>query len=214
MGKTIVLAAEYCVYTSVNGGRDNHLTLITLFGRPGAGKTTLGDELATRLGFTHMALGAMLRDEYVLREIGIEPEEMEHARTTGRTVTNPRLYPWLDARIRETGRVVVDGYPRARNSITSFDRLVRSLPTSRPVHAIVLNCPLEVSHPRLQARGRDDDDTRIPLRDNEFETVQRPLLDLLPDRVLRWDLDACQSASELFADVQRALGLGSPFPTA
>jgi adenylate kinase family enzyme len=195
-------------------GRDNHLTLITLFGRPGAGKTTLGNELAARLGFTHMALGAMLRDNYVLREIGIEPEEMERARTTGRTVTNPRLYPWLDARIRETAKVVVDGYPRAQNSLTGFNRLVHSLPTSRPVYAMILNCPLEVSHLRLQARGRDDDDARIPLRDNEFETVQRPLLDLLADRVQRWDLDASRSASDLFAEVQQALGLGSPFPTA
>ncbi|MER9618654.1 nucleoside monophosphate kinase [Mesorhizobium sp. M0207] len=188
--------------------------MITVFGRPGAGKTTLGNELAIRLGFTHMALGAMLRDADVLKQIGIEPEEMERARASGRTVTNRGLYPWLDAQIRGTDRIVVDGYPRARNSMTSFDRLVRSLPASRTVSAIVLHCSVDVSHPRLQSRGRADDDERIPLRDREFELVQRPLLNLLPNRVRRLDLDASRPTIELFTEVRRALGLNSTTSTA
>lgn len=163
--------------------------------------------LASRLGFTHMALGVMLQEVNILREIGIEPEEMERARASGRTVTNPRLYPWLDARIRETSKVVVDGYPRAENSLPSFDRLVHSLPLSRHVYAIFLYCPVEVSHPRLRNRRRVDDDGRIPFRDIEFETVQRPLLDLLPERVQRLDLDASRPAAELFAKVDSILGL-------
>ncbi|WP_442921049.1 ATP-binding protein [Mesorhizobium sp. Cs1321R2N1] len=192
----------------------HYLTLITIFGRPGAGKTTLGNEVAVRLGFTHMALGAMLRDVDVLKQIGIEPEEMERARASGRTVTNRRLYPWLDAQIRGTDRVVIDGYPRARNSISSFDRLVRSLPTSRIVSAIVLDCSVDVSHPRLHSRGRADDDGRIPLRDREFELVQRPLLNLLPNRVRRLDLDASRPTSELFTEVRHALGLNATTSTA
>ena len=51
----------------------------------------MGDELAQRYGFTHLALGSMLKKPEMLREIGIDPLEMEQAIASGRTVTNPKL---------------------------------------------------------------------------------------------------------------------------
>jgi adenylate kinase family enzyme len=183
------------------------LTLVTLFGRPGAGKSTLGDELAARYGFTHFALGAMLKNPDTLREIGIDPRDMAQAVASGRTVTSPTLYPWLDKAIHGNDRVIVDGYPRANISLAPFDALVRSLPANREIFAFVMNCPTEVSHPRLRMRGRADDDERILRRDDEFETVQMPLLAKLPPRVRRVDIDASRPAPQVFEDVQSALGL-------
>lgn len=183
------------------------MTLVTLFGRPGAGKSSVGDELAARHGFTHLALGAMLKSPDILREIGIDPLEMEQAIASGRTVTSPKLYPWLDEIIRRNDAVVVDGYPRAAISAAPFAALVQSLPPTRSVFALVMNCPTEVTHPRLRTRGRADDDERIHRRDHEFETVQTPLIAMLPSRVRRVDIDASRYQPEVVADVEGALGL-------
>ena len=167
----------------------------------------MGDELAKRYGFTHFALGAMLKSTDSLREIGIDPLEMQQAIASGRTITSPKLYPWLDEHIRGNDAVVVDGYPRAAISAAPFAALVQSLAPGRDIFALVLNCPTEVTHPRLRTRGRADDDARILLRDVEFETVQAPLVANLPPKVRRVDIDASRRAPEVFADVEGALGL-------
>lgn len=180
---------------------------MTLFGRPGAGKSTVGDELAARYGFLHLALGAMLKNPDTVREIGIDPLEMEQAIASGRTVTSPKLYPWLDEQIRGNNAVVIDGYPRAANAATPFAALVHSLPPTRDVFAFVMTCSTAVTHPRLKIRGRADDDDRILRRDNEFETVQLPLVAMLPPRVRRVDFDASRQPPQVFTDVESALGL-------
>lgn len=95
------------------------MTHIILFGRPGAGKSTIGGLLAERRGFVHLPLGKMLKDPAVLAEIGIDPDEMRAAIASGRTATSGRLYPWLDERIRATPDVVVGGCPRAERPATT-----------------------------------------------------------------------------------------------
>jgi UMP-CMP kinase len=187
----------------------NHLTLVTLFGRPGAGKSTVGEKLAACYGFTHLALGAMLRSIDTVREIGLDPLEVEQAISSGRTIKSPKLYPWLDERIRGNDAIVVDGYPRAAISAAPFAALVESLPPTRDVIALVMNCPTEVTHPRLRRRGRPDDDERILSRDDEFETVQAALVATLPPRVRHVEIDASRRTSEVFADVEAALRLVS-----
>ena len=79
----------------------------------------------------HLALGVMLKDPAVLRTIGIDPLEMREAVASGRTITNPNLYSWLDELIRAARAVVVDGYPRAAISAAPFGALVDSLPRER-----------------------------------------------------------------------------------
>lgn len=183
------------------------MTLITLFGRPGAGKSTVGDRLAAQHGFVHLALGAMLKDPQILEEIGIDPLEMEQAIASGRTVKSTKLYPWVDARIRSCAAVVVDGYPRATVSAAPFTELVESLPPDRDVFALLITCPTEITHARLNQRGRADDDERIASRDDEFERIQAPLIATLPARVKVVEIDGSREASEVFANVERALGL-------
>lgn len=84
--------------------------LVTLFGRPGSGKTTLGDTLASDHGFEHLPLGRILKMREILAEIGIDPAAMERAVAAGRTIDADLLYPWLDRRIISSpSPVVVDG---------------------------------------------------------------------------------------------------------
>lgn len=154
----------------------------------------------------------MLKDPAVLRTIGIDPAEMLEAVARGRTTTNPNLYPWLDELIRGANDVVIDGYPRAANSAVPFASLVKSLPMERDVLAILLDCPTTVTHPRLKARARADDDERVVHRDEEYERVQLPLVKLLPARVRTVKIDGSRSTPEVLADVEAVLrrtGLGA-----
>ena len=148
----------------------------------------------------------MLKDPAVLRMIGIDPIEMQDAVASGRTITSPNLYPWLDGLIRGASAVVVDGYPRAAISAAPFAALVGSLPTERDVLAILFDCPTTVTHLRLKARARADDDERVARRDEEYERVQLPLVELLPSRVRRVEVDGSRAASEVLADVEAVLG--------
>ena len=153
----------------------------------------------------------MLKNPAVLRIIGIDPVEMMEAVASGRTIINPKLYPWLDELIRGANAVVVDGYPRAAISAVPFAALVKSLPMDRDVLAILLDCPTTVTHPRLKARARADDDDRVAHRDEEYERVQLPLVKLLPSRVRQVEIDGSRASPEVLADVEAVLrrpGLG------
>lgn len=147
----------------------------------------------------------MLKDPAVQRTIGIDPVEMLEAVASGRTITNPNLYPWLDELIRGSNAVVVDGYPRAAISSVPFAALVKSLPPQRDVLAILLSCPTTITHPRLKARARADDDNRIAHRDEEYERVQLPLIELLPSRVRQVEVNGSREIPRVLADVEAVL---------
>lgn len=148
--------------------------LVTLFGRPGSGKTTLGDALAADHGFQHLPLGRMLKKAEILAEIGIDPAAMERAVVTGRTIDADLLYPWLDRQIISSrSPVVVDGYPRVASAVPHFNALAMRLAEDGAVVALHLDCPVHISEERVIARGRDDDRVvALSRRNDEFEQVQ------------------------------------------
>lgn len=183
--------------------------LITLFGRPGAGKTTVGDRLAGDLGFAHLPLGRMLKDPKVCQQIGIDFEDFQYALKTGRTIDAEVLYHWLDKQIRvSTVATVVDGYPRVASALPHFNLLARSLGVWGSVVALHLDCSPQVGESRVLARGREDDrQLAYGRRNDEFESVQRPLLDQLDPCVRRVRIDASCASEFVVEAVLQALGL-------
>ena len=72
--------------------------------------------------------------------------------------------------------------------------------------AILFDCPTTVTHPRLKVRARDDDDDeRVARRDEEYERVQLPLVESLPSRVQRVEVDGSLTAPEVLANVEAVL---------
>lgn len=175
------------------------MTVISLFGRPGSGKTSLGEILDRDHGFVHLPLGMLLKDPTIVASIGIDPEAMRMAIASGRTINSDALYPWVDAQIADSRRIVIDGYPRSASSIVPFGAMLEGLPRQRLVAAVLLDCPTDVTRPRLGRRGRSDDDERLCHRDDEYEHVQLPLLDQLPARVQVLRID---SSGELETTLQ------------
>ena len=123
-------------------------------GRPGAGKTSIGDALAERRGFSHLALGRMLRDPNILAEIGINPRAWARAVASGHTIDDDRLYSWLDRRIENAGGpVVVDGYPRVPGALPHFVRLAERLKPRGSVIALHPSCTPDVTASRINSQG-------------------------------------------------------------
>lgn len=181
-------------------------TLITLFGRPGSGKTTVGDALQEQ-GYRHLAMGRLLRDPTILADIGIDREEMKAAIASGRTIRNANLYPWLDKQIAKfPGSVIVDGYPRVASAVDSFNYLASTLLPKTTVIALHLRCPAEQAGQRVSRRGRDDDRAvDLADRNDEYDREQAPLIDLLSPSVMRIDIDASSDKAEVINAVLEAV---------
>lgn len=188
---------------------NRRIRLISLFGRAGAGKTTIGDALAAEFGFHHLPLGRMLREPDILWEIGINPDEMARAVATGRTIDADVLYPWLDIQIAASLiPVVVDGYPRIPAALPHFNALAQRLCTEGAVLALHLTCAPAIAAERVQTRGRDDDKTvDLTRRNQEFDRIQRPLLDRLDPNVSVIEIDASCHKDEVLSRVRKMLGL-------
>jgi adenylate kinase family enzyme len=102
--------------------------LVTLFGKPGAGKTTLGDFLAQHDGFQHLALSRLLQSPKFLAEVGIDSRDMHKAIAAGVTISTSGLFDWLDNTITTATRpIVVDGYPREPIALERFNLLAAKL---------------------------------------------------------------------------------------
>lgn len=184
--------------------------LVTLFGRPGSGKSTVGDGLANHFGFVHIALGRELQKADVLADIGISADSMAQAVATGRTIDDPRLYPWLDARIQASAApVVVDGYPRIASALPFFNALaVRLAGEGGQTVALHLEAARETADTRVVLRDRANDrGVGMDRRNAEFDRVQRPLLHQLTDAVRCITANAGLGEGDVLAAVATKLGL-------
>jgi adenylate kinase family enzyme len=173
------------------------LMLITLFGKPESGKTTLGDLMESQEGFLHLALSRLLKRNSFLSLVNIFPEDVEHAMNTAQTITSPFLFDWLDDTIANASRsVVIDGYPREPIALERFNSLARRLSARRQVIGVRLICPRQVAIQRLLARKRPDDRPElIDLRLNEYTTVQRPLFNHLDPCIRKIETDLTDAAA-------------------
>lgn len=183
--------------------------LITLFGPPGVGKTTVGDWLASEYGFRHYALGRLLRDPVAAARIGLDPDTIDAAIRSGRTIRSPALWRWLNTVLPMSGvSAVVDGYPREPGALGPFNELVRGLPADDRVVALHLVCSPQTSAERMMARGRSDDRPAMPARRlSQYDAVQLPLLSQLAERVEVIEVDGEADKTEVARDVAALLHL-------
>jgi adenylate kinase family enzyme len=196
--------------------------LITLFGPPGSGKTTVGDWLEACYGFLHLPVGRVLKDSSKVAEIGLDPGDVERTVRSGRTINDPRLLRWLDDAIVSSPRpVVVDGYPRVAAAVEPFNQLINGTLAATEVIALHLECSAATAAARIVQRARDDDrTTNLDDRNDEYARVQRPLLDHLAPRaqVIAIDADAeldivlarAGAALRLPARIEDMIGVHTP----
>ena len=165
--------------------------LVTLFGKPGAGKTTLGDFLAQHDGFQHLALSRLLESRHFLAKVEMilvtctRPLRQERPSTSG-------LFDWLDNTITTATRpIVVDGYPREPIALERFNLLAAKLSVmGRPVTALRLICSRVLAMERILARGRPNETTDlVAARIDNYIQIQKPLFYQLNDSIRKVETD-------------------------
>lgn len=117
---------------------------MTLLGRPGSGKTTVGRALEKKgsatLGAVHYVSGSRLLDEYIAAKRESWRTVKEN-KDSGRTA-DPRLTHQLLAERIETlegsGAVLLDGFPKSVGEVARTDGV---LPSGEVDLAILLDCP-------------------------------------------------------------------------
>lgn len=183
--------------------------LVTLFGPPGVGKSTVGDYLHSNFEFTHIAIGRLLKSPEFVQSLDLSWNKVSLALRTGATISSPQLFDWLDSQILQgSDRIVIDGYPREPNAVKRFNSFIDQLALTSEAVALHLRCSLTVSSNRLVARGRSDDiASLIARRYYEYETVQLPILSQLHTRVQLVLIDAEKSMPSIFTSVRNALRL-------
>ncbi|WP_370986705.1 nucleoside monophosphate kinase [Bradyrhizobium sp. DN5] len=161
--------------------------LVTLFGPPGSGKSTLGDHLEGSHGFTHIAIGRLLKNEAFRNQIGVSETRVMTAIQTGRTISFDPLFDWLDQTVLDLNKpIVIDGYPRESRALPRFNILANKLKGKRAVLAIHLPLTFTDSRNRLARRGRSDDTAKLAeVRYDEYINEQLPLFAELHPSVSR-----------------------------
>jgi adenylate kinase family enzyme len=128
---------------------------VTLLGRPGAGKTTVGRALAGSSGFglgkVEYVSGSVLLDDHIA---GKPPdwEALKAAKDDGRTADPELTHTLLSGRIAAFDGVEVallDGFPKAKAEIAMTETV---LPQGAVDLAVLLDCPATECIARIERR--------------------------------------------------------------
>ena len=145
---------------------------VVLAGRPGAGKGTQAELVASQMGLVHVSTGDLVRDE-VARETTLG-RALHSTLTAGRLVDDQTMLDLLARALDDIGPrrgALLDGYPRTVSQSTALDTL-------RPIDLVLeLDVPARRIIERLRARGRDDDTVAaIDARLHVYDVETRPML--------------------------------------
>ena len=146
---------------------------IIVFGKPGAGKDTIGVTLAQRLEVPHISTGDMFREQIAGKtELGVRVKEIIAAgHLVGDDVTNDIVRVTL----REHVGYVLNGYPRTQ---AQAEHLMHAI--GHPDYVINLQVPDEVVMARLLNRGREGETKAIITeRLKVYDTETAPVLEYL-----------------------------------
>ncbi len=149
---------------------------IILYGIPGSGKDTHGNELSQLLGIPHFSIGQILRDEIASgSEIGQYIKEFHDTGTLvpGTTTTEILLKRLQTSELQRSG-YIINGYPRTEEDFRYF------FAHETPTHVLHLLISDELARTRMMKRGREDDTPElINKRIERYHTRERVVCELI-----------------------------------
>lgn len=169
--------------------------IISIIGMPGAGKTTLGKNIATRFGFEHISAGD------IARQLAVSDAETAKALEDGQFAPRDKMNAVMGELILNHGdrKIVLDGYPR-------YDEQLAPLLAFEDTVYVLLGCTEEVARQRLAGRGRADD--HIEQIDNRIDTFNEetlPLMEFLFDHDRAIYIVAMNTPMDQFNDLSHFL---------
>jgi adenylate kinase len=149
---------------------------IILYGIPGSGKDTHGNELSQLLGIPHFSIGQILRDEIASgSEIGqyIKGFHDTGALVPGTTTTEILLKRLQTSELQRSG-YIINGYPRTEEDFRYF------FAHETPTHVLHLMITDELARTRMMKRGRSDDTPElITARIARYHTREKAVCELI-----------------------------------
>jgi len=170
---------------------------VVLAGRPGAGKGTQAERVASQVGLVHVSTGDLVRDE-VARETTLG-RALHAALTSGRLVDDRTMLDLLARALDDIGPgrgVLLDGYPRTVAQAAALDAL-------RPIDLVLeLDVPARRIIERLRARSRDDDTvSAIDARLQVYDAETRPMLRVFDARGALVTISGDRAPEEVAAEI-------------
>ena len=195
-------------------GEQGGPVVVFVLGGPGTGKGTMCELAELQLGWTHLSVGALLR-EFIesggegAAELG---KTLAGGNLAGDDVVVAILKAAIERTMRTTGRrhFLVDGFPRSAGNLEAWRGEFGEgggLPTM-----LYLDCPVEVLEKRVLARakytGRADDNAEaLKQRVETFRSETRPMADVFGEAGRRVDIDAGRDRQDVYAAFAGALSV-------
>jgi adenylate kinase family enzyme len=145
---------------------------LLLCGRPGSGKTTLGDAVAEQLGneTTHVSMGNAIR-----RHIAT----VKPARNGRKPLLDPTVYMGNLLATARSKLLIIDGYPRTAEQLAFYNRLTNDIGIITTA-VCVLEIPDELAIERINARAKRSRNEPSPQkRLQKFHAEEQPVVDAM-----------------------------------
>lgn len=158
--------------------------VVFVLGGPGAGKGTMCELAESQLGWVHLSVGALLREEQ--QAGGEHTKIIEECLAGGTLVPDEIIVALLKATLEKTTRTtgknnfLLDGFPRSLSNLVAWHKTfgdAEQLPKM-----LFFECPFDVLEQRILGRakytGRSDDNTEsLKRRFDTFKAETLPTVD-------------------------------------
>ena len=179
--------------------------VVFVIGGPGSGKGTMCELAESQLGWKHLSMGEMLRNEI---EIG-----GRHAKTISDLLAGGNLVPneitmkvltnAMETFTRTTGKnnFLLDGFPRSPNNMEGwFECFGREVELPKMIY---FECPYDVLEKRILARakytGRSDDNVEaLKQRFDIFKAETLPIVDFFKQQDKCIEVDTSLGRQEVY----------------
>lgn len=182
--------------------------VVFVLGGPGAGKGTMCELAESQLGWTHLSVGELLREE--------QDKDGEVARRIKELLAGGNLVPdeivvtilrsTMEHITRTTGKTnfLLDGFPRCQGNVDEWNKsLGKDVELPKMLY---FECPYDVLEKRILARakytGRSDDNLEaLQQRFKTFEAETLPTVDLFRSMGKCDEIDTSQSRQAVYDQV-------------
>ncbi len=183
------------------------MQVILFVGPPGSGKGTQAQRLAQELGYHHLVMGDLLRQEIQAQTpLGLKIKPLLEA---GLLVPDQLVIDLISQHLREGANYILDGFPRTVPQAQALDHLLTQKGASLCA-VIALDVPEEELLTRLLKRaeieGRSDDNPQtIQRRLTEYRLKTQPLLDFYEARSLLRRISGLGLISDITDRIKKAV---------